>query len=137
VMGDFGTGKTFLMHELALRLGRRHLDIGHAVVPILVELRRLEKSRSLEELLGQHFIPERGMRRFDHDAFRYMLEEGRVALLFDGFDELALRVTYAAATEHLNTGLEAASGKAKVVITSRTQHFLNDRQVLQALGERV
>lgn len=26
---------------------------------------------------------------------------------------------------------------AKVVITSRTQHFLNDQQVVQALGERV
>ncbi len=137
VLGDFGTGKTFLMHELALRLGRRHLEIGRATVPILVELRRLEKSRSLDALLGQHFIPERGMRRFDHDAFRYMLEEGRVALLFDGFDELALRVTYAAAAEHLETVLQAAIGKAKVMITSRTQHFLNDRQILQALGDRV
>jgi uncharacterized protein YjbI with pentapeptide repeats len=111
--------------------------MDRAIVPILVELRKLEKSRSLDALLGQHFIPERGMRRFDHDAFKYMLEEGRVALLFDGFDELALRVTYAAAAEHLSTVLEAATGKAKVVITSRTQHFLNDRQVLQALGERV
>ena len=135
VLGDFGTGKTFLMHELALRLGRRHLEIGRAVVPILIELRRLEKSHSLDALLGQHFIPERGVRRFDHDAFKYMLEEGRVALLFDGFDELALRVTYGAAAEHLQTVLQAAIGKAKVMITSRTQHFLNDRQILQALGE--
>jgi hypothetical protein len=137
VLGDFGTGKTFLMHELARRLGKRHLEMSRAIVPILVELRRLEKSRSLDALLGQHFILERGMRRFDHDAFRYMLEEGRVALLFDGFDELALRVTYAAAAEHLETVLQAAVGKAKVVITSRTQHFLTDKQVVQALGDRV
>jgi WD40 repeat protein/nucleoside phosphorylase len=137
VLGDFGTGKTFLMHEMALRLGRRHLQMRHAIVPILVELRKLEKSRSLEALLGQHFIPERGMRRFDHDAFKYMLQEGRLALLFDGFDELALRVTYTAAAEHLETVLQAAIGKAKVMITSRTQHFLNDQQVLQALGEHV
>jgi hypothetical protein len=107
VLGDFGTGKTFLMRELALRLGRRQ----GATVPVLVELRKLEKSRNLDALLGQHFIPERGMKRFDHEAFRYMLEEGRVALLFDGFDELALRVTYEAATEHLDTVLQAASGK--------------------------
>lgn len=133
VLGDFGTGKTFLMHELAARLGRR----DSATVPILVELRRLEKSRSLQALLGQHFIPERGMKRFDHEAFGYMLEEGRIALLFDGFDELALRVTYAAAAEHLETVLQASIGRAKVVITSRTQHFLNDQQILQALGERV
>jgi WD40 repeat protein/nucleoside phosphorylase len=133
VLGDFGTGKTFLMHELALRLGRR----DSATVPILVELRRLEKARSLDALLGQHFVPDRGMKRFDYDAFRYMLEEGRIALLFDGFDELALRVTYETATEHLDTVLQAAIGNAKVVITSRTQHFLSDQQVMKALGERV
>jgi WD40 repeat protein/uncharacterized protein YjbI with pentapeptide repeats/nucleoside phosphorylase len=133
VLGDFGTGKTFLMHELALRLGRRDC----ATAPILVELRKLEKARSLDALLGQHFVPDRGMKRFDYDAFRYMLEEGRIALLFDGFDELALRVTYETATEHLDTVLQAAIGNAKVVITSRTQHFISDQQVMKALGERV
>jgi WD40 repeat protein/nucleoside phosphorylase len=137
ILGDFGTGKTFLMHELALRIGRRSVNFSCAIVPVLIELRHLEKSRSLDALLGQHFIPARGMRRFDHDAFKYMLEEGRVALLFDGFDELALRVTYATAAEHLETVLQSAIGKAKVVLTSRTQHFLSDKQVLHALGARV
>src|SRR4029453_3656789 len=70
-------------------------------------------------------------------AFRYMLEQGRIALLFDGFDELALRVTYSRAADHLRTLIEAASGDARVVVTSRTQHFLSDQQIKTALYEQV
>ncbi|MEZ4314403.1 MAG: pentapeptide repeat-containing protein, partial [Polyangiaceae bacterium] len=131
ILGDFGTGKTFLMHELSMRLA----EAGSPLVPVLIELRKLDKARSLDELLGQHFVPERGMSRFDHGAFRYMLEQGRIALLFDGFDELVARVSYERASEHLDTVLQAAGGEAKVVITSRTQHFLTDLQVVTAFGK--
>ena len=96
-----------------------------APVPILIELRELQKCRTLPELLGQHFF------RPDEDAvemrkLQYMLERGRVALLFDGFDELAQRVTYDSAVEHFDALLSAAIGQAKLVVTSRTQHFLSD-----------
>ena len=58
-------------------------------------------------------------------------------MLFDGFDELALRVTYSRAAEHLRTLIEAAAGDARVVVTSRTQHFLSDQQIKTALYEQV
>jgi WD40 repeat protein len=132
ILGDFGTGKTFLLHELARRLGET--DTG--LIPILLQMRSLEKGRSLDALLAQHFAIEE-MEGFSPSKFRYMLEQGRVVLFFDGFDELAVRVTYPKATEHFETLLEAARGSAKVVVTSRRQHFLSDRQVLTVLGERV
>ncbi|MCP4592574.1 MAG: NACHT domain-containing protein, partial [bacterium] len=132
VLGDFGTGKTFLLHELARRMGEE----GGAVTPILIEMRDLEKGRSLDELIAQH-LARAGMERIDLQAFRYMLEQGRIALLFDGFDELLVRVSYDRVGEHLSTLLQAARGEAKVVVTSRTQHFLSDQQVKTALGERI
>ena len=67
----------------------------------------LEKQRSLRALLAQHFAMA-DMGRFDLDAFLYMLAEGRIALLFDGFDELALRLTYDRALEHFETVMQAA-----------------------------
>jgi WD40 repeat protein/nucleoside phosphorylase len=131
VLGDFGAGKTFLLHELARRMARDE----HRVVPVLVEMSRLEKQRSLKALLAQHFaLADEG--RIDLDAFQYMLAAGRIALLFDGFDELALRLTYDRALEHFETVMAAAGGNAKVVLTSRTQHFLTDHQVRRALAER-
>jgi len=120
VLGDFGTGKTFLLRELAKRLGQA----DNLIWPVLIPMRSLEKSHSLAGLLGQHFAEE-GI-EFKPRGFTYMLEQGRVVLLFDGFDELALRVTYENAAEHFKTLMEAASGKAKIMVTSRTQHFRSD-----------
>jgi hypothetical protein len=103
---------------------------------MLVELRALEKAHDLDTLVASH-LAGAGEVRFDLEAFRYMLREGRIALLFDGFDELALRVSYRRAAEHLATLLGAVQGQAKVVLTSRSQYFLTDDDVLKALGQRV
>ncbi|XXX72929.1 NACHT domain-containing protein [Sorangium sp. So ce134] len=131
ILGDFGTGKTFLLHELARRLGAS----GGPVVPVLLEMRSLEKARSLDELVAQHLARSK-MEAIRLQAFNFMLSEGRIALLFDGFDELAPRVSYDRAAEHFDTLIQAAQGNAKVVVTSRSQHFLSDRQVRMALAER-
>ncbi len=130
VLGDSGTGKSFLLRELARRIGAES-----DVTPLLIEMRTLNKSRSLEELLGQHFGQEGA--DFSPLRFRYLLERGRVALLFDGFDELATLVTYERAADHLSTLLQAAVGSAKVVVTSRRQHFITDRDLLTDMGEQV
>ncbi len=130
-LGDFGTGKSFLMRQLALRIAAEG-----RLLPVLIEMRNLEKSRSLDQLLGQHFAQEQ-VDDFSPARFRYMLAQGRIALLFDGFDELAMRVTYDRATDHFDTLLQASEGIAKVVVTSRRQHFVSDQQVKSAMGEEV
>ncbi|WP_437760194.1 pentapeptide repeat-containing protein [Sorangium sp. So ce1389] len=132
VLGDFGTGKTFLLHELARRMGKA----GGALTPVLIEMRALEKARDLNALIAQH-LALAGLGKIDLPAFRHMLAEGRIALLFDGFDELAFRVTYDRAVEHFDTLIQAAQGKAaKVVVTSRSQHFISEQQVRSALAEK-
>ncbi|WP_437803258.1 pentapeptide repeat-containing protein [Sorangium sp. So ce693] len=132
VLGDFGTGKTFLLHELARRMGRA----GGPLTPVLIEMRALEKARDLNALIAQH-LALAGLGKIDLPAFRHMLAEGRIALLFDGFDELAFRVTYDRAVEHFDTLIQAAQGKAaKVVVTSRSQHFISEQQVRSALAEK-
>ncbi|MEV0678336.1 trypsin-like peptidase domain-containing protein [Actinosynnema sp. NPDC050436] len=132
VLGDFGRGKSFLLRQLTRRLPE-HLP---GLLPVLVELRSLEKAPTLDELLAQHLVRE-GVDVVDIAKLRYMIRSGRLALLFDGFDELELRVGYDNATDYLGTLLHAVTDRAKVVLTSRTQHFRSANQVLTALGQQV
>ncbi|HVG64027.1 MAG TPA: pentapeptide repeat-containing protein, partial [Hyalangium sp.] len=95
----------------------------------------LEKASKLDALIAHHFALA-GVEQIDLKAFKYMLSEGRIVLLFDGFDELALRISYDRAAEHFATLIDAAQGEAKVVITSRTQHFLSDKKEKLAPAEQ-
>ncbi|MGV6810396.1 MAG: WD40 domain-containing protein [bacterium] len=131
ILGEFGTGKTFLLRELV----RRFHDSQQHIIPILLEMRSLEKTADLNKLLAQQLAADMP---FDGEKFYYMLNQGQIILFFDGFDELALRVTYQTALEHFDTLIQAAQGgKAKVVVTSRTQHFKNKQQVKLKLMEHV
>ncbi len=132
VLGDFGRGKTFALHELARRIAA---ELPY-LIPILIELRALDKSHSVDGLVAAH-LANHGEDLIDLRAFRYMLRQGRIVLLFDGFDELVTRVTYERAADHLETLIKATEEKAKIVVASRTQHFKSHEQVFTALGERV
>ncbi|MCC8248678.1 trypsin-like peptidase domain-containing protein [Saccharothrix luteola] len=132
VLGDFGRGKSFLLRQLTRALPAEHPGL----LPVLVELRSLEKGPSLDELLAQHLVGE-GVDAVEVAKLRYMIRSGRLALLFDGFDELELRVGYDNAADYLSTLLQAVTDRAKVVLTSRSQHFQSTDQVLNALGRRV
>lgn len=134
VLGDFGIGKTFLLHKLAHQLGTEIAEGRSGVpVPLLLEMRELHKSSSLDELLAQHLV-RRNVDNVSIPALRYMIEQGRVVLFFDGFDELALRLTYDRAAQHLGTMLEAVRERARVVMTCREQHFRDSEQFRTALA---
>ncbi|MFJ8110783.1 TIR domain-containing protein [Streptomyces sp. NPDC096132] len=132
LLGDFGHGKTFALRELARRIPS---ELPH-LVPLLVELNALDRAYSFEGLVAAH-LAAHGVDNIDLRAFRYMLQQGRIVLLFDGFDELVTRVTYDRAAERLQVLLDSAVDNAKIVVSSRTQHFRSQGQVLTALGERV
>jgi WD40 repeat protein len=132
LLGDFGHGKTFALRELARRLPG---ELPH-LVPVFIDLSALDKAHSLDGLVAAHLAGE-GVDAIDLRAFRYMLRQGRIVLIFDGFDELVNQVSYDRAADHLQVLLDAAVDNAKIVVSSRTQHFRSQAQVLTALGERV
>jgi WD40 repeat protein/3',5'-cyclic AMP phosphodiesterase CpdA len=132
VLGEFGRGKSFLLRQLA----RRMCTALPHVVPLLIDLRTMERVHGLDELTAYH-LAAAGEERIDLAKLRYLRRHGRVALLFDGFDELEQRVTYDRAAAHLDTMLSAVEGEAKVVLTCRTQHFARDDQLTGPVARRL
>ncbi|UFS94814.1 pentapeptide repeat-containing protein [Nocardia huaxiensis] len=132
LLGDFGRGKTFALHELA----RRIHESEPTLVPILIDLRSMDRMESVFSLVATH-LANHGEDEINLRALRFMLEQGRVVLLFDGFDELLGRVSYDNASAFLEILLQAAIGRAKVVVAGRTQHFESRTQVFEMLGDRV
>ncbi|OEV12498.1 TIR domain-containing protein [Streptomyces nanshensis] len=132
LLGDFGHGKTFALRELARRIPEQ---LPH-LTPLFIPLNTLDRAHSLEGLVAAH-LASHGVDTIDLRALRYMLGQGRVVLLFDGFDELVNRVSYDRAADHLQVLLDASVDNAKIVVSSRTQHFKSQAQILTALGERV
>ena len=131
VLGDFGRGKTFLMHELVRRLPER---VG-LVEPFLIELRTVEKGPDLYDLVAQHLL-RLNVGDVTTEKVQHLVSSGRVAVLLDGYDELVQKVTYPTADAYLGTLLAAATGEAKIVLTSRSQHFRDDGQVRRVLDRR-
>jgi WD40 repeat protein len=133
VLAPFGHGKTYLLHELARRI---HDQPGYPAIPVLVRLRDLEKDHDVDDLVAAQ-LRRGGERRIDMDRLAYLRREGRIVLLFDGFDELARRVSYDQRAAHLAAIVQAAEGRAKVVLTSRREYFLTDQDVPAALGRQL
>lgn len=132
LLGDSGRGKTYLLHQLARRLPEKL----PGSLPILLELRNLEKAPTLDALVNQHLYAHH-VEGITEPKLRYLISSGRVVILCDGFDELELRVGYENAADYLQTLIGAVSDHAKVVVSSRTQHFQSDAQLRTALGVHI
>ena len=66
-----------------------------------------------------------------------MLQQGRIVLLFDGFDELVTRLTYDRAADHLQTCSTPPRTRPRSSSPAAPSTSSPTAQVLTALGERV
>ena len=89
LLGDVGTGKSFLCRMLAHRLASTFSSRSvKNRLPVLVDLRNADRQFSLEGLILTH-LARAGLSRISFNAFQYALAEGNIILLLDGFDEMA------------------------------------------------
>src|ERR1035438_7914596 len=119
LLGDVGTGKSFLSRVLAHRLAVAFLDDPlNNPVPILIDLRNADRQFSLEGLVLTH-LAHSGVPRVSFEAFQYALSQRNIVLIFDGFDEMAARVTPQITARNFNELTRCIKGRAKVLLTCR------------------
>lgn len=123
LLGDVGTGKSFLSKMLASNLAEEFLKYPlDKPVPVLVDLRNADRQLSLEGLIITHFAKS-GISDISFDIFQFALSKGRIVLILDGFDEMAARVTPQITTRNFNELIKSIKGNAKVILTCRTHYF--------------
>jgi RNA polymerase sigma factor (sigma-70 family) len=123
LLGDVGTGKSFLSRVVTRMLADRFLasPLEHPV-PVLIDLREADRQFSLEGLVLTH-LAQSGLQRVSFEAFQYAMAQGQVVLILDGFDEMAARVTPQVTARNFSELTKCVKGRAKVMLTCRTHYF--------------
>lgn len=130
ILGEYGMGKSSFCQKLAHDLAASYLQVpGSTRIPILLNLREFTKSLKIESLVLSFLDEECGVMNPRFKLFEAMNEAGAFALIFDGFDEMAVKVDQ----DTLEINLQeieklAAVPDAKVIITSRPEYFVSSQE---------
>jgi hypothetical protein len=133
VLGDYGTGKTSFCRQYAAKLGRRWLaDPDRHRIPVLISLRDYAKAMNLQQLITDFLVNRYGIQA-GYEAFSRFNADGKLALLFDGFDEMAQKVDYQTTADNFEELARAVEARSKVVLTCRTPYFRTRQEAEELL----
>jgi hypothetical protein len=131
LLGDYGQGKSTAMLMLTYHQLCAHREYLPKRIPILIELRGLApKSLTPLKLLGAWA----SQYRIDAQALLQLHYAGRLILIFEGFDEMAMVGNKAMRIAHFSRLWQFLHPKAKVIITGRPNFFLDEDEQQKALG---
>jgi len=130
LLGEYGQGKStaalmFVYHMI------EQAKQNKVRVPILIELRgKSPRNLTTQEILATWAAQY----RIDAQALLRLHIAGRLLLIFEGFDEMALIGNFEARLQHFRRLWEFCYPQAKILITGRPNFFLDDEEMRLALG---
>jgi WD40 repeat protein len=133
ILGEFGTGKTWLTLHYAARALRAYRSaqtkgMARPRLPIVIPLRDYAKAVSVESLFSEFFFRKHKLPIPHYDAFLQLNRMGKLLLIFDGFDEMAARVDKQQMINNFWELAKVVVPGSKVVLTCRTEHFPEARE---------
>lgn len=139
ILGEFGAGKTwFCLHYTHYRLQRYLDDVTHQRIPLLVSLRDYARSGSLRQVITDLMVNRYKVKMTgSYEIFEKLNQNGRLLIIFDGFDEMASQVDHKITVANFEALAQTAIPSSKVLLTCRTPYFrtvMEERQVLAAKG---
>ena len=129
LLGDYGFGKTsfswHLAHQLAIEFKSNPLKGTR--VPLLISLHGVGRISDLRQFITTCL--EKYEIELEYKEFWNYLENGRLIVILDGFDEMESRVDEAATLSNWKTISQLAVGNSKILITCRTPYFKSQAHV--------
>lgn len=127
VLGDFGQGKTLFSIHLTHQLIHARNDR----IPILIPLRNKSPRNSSPVEILSYFAAQYGIAP---EALSILNANGKLLLIFDGFDEMDLVGNDDIRKRHFRSLWKLVLPKSKVLITGRPNYFLSRSEMASALG---
>lgn len=127
LLGDFGQGKTVF----AIRMCYEMIKEKHPRIPVFIPLRNKSPRNSTKEEIFSYFGVQYGIHA---KALDLLNKNGRLLLVFDGFDEMDLVGNSEIRLRHFKSLWELACPKSKILITGRPNYFLSREEMVKAFG---
>jgi hypothetical protein len=135
IFGEYGSGKSSLCHKLVFDLANSYLKKpGSNRIPILLNLRDFIGKIDIEAYVTSFLDRQCGAANPKINLFKAMNDAGTFLLIFDGFDEMAIKVDSDTLEANLIEIEKLASSKnSKVLLTSRPEYFISTKEEIEAL----
>ncbi|MFE6778526.1 NACHT domain-containing protein [Streptomyces sp. NPDC057702] len=142
LLGEFGMGKSWFTLHLAWEMAQGWRDakrrgVPRPRVPLVIPLRDYAKQTSVSALLSEFFLHKHDFGLRYYEVFNVLNRMGRLLLIFDGFDEMASRIDRNTMVANFWELAKAVEPGAKVLLSSRTEHFPEAKQARDLFGARV
>jgi hypothetical protein len=138
ILGDFGTGKTTLLHRLRHRYISQYMETQKGLKPIYLELKKLHRYQSVELLL-EHALLSEFKRAIPIELFWQACKEREFLLLVDGFDEIAPQVDALTRQSKMVQLSDLFNSGSPAILTCRPSYFVSTEEyntaVLAANGQ--
>jgi len=128
ILGEFGTGKTWLTLHYAWAALQRYRDakkrgVERPRIPLVIPLRDYAKAVTVESLFSEFFFRKYEIPLAGYSVFEQINRMGKLLLIFDGFDEMADRVDSQKMINNFWELAQVVVPGSKAIITCRSEHF--------------
>jgi hypothetical protein len=134
ILGDYGTGKSWLCLRVAKRLADTHRKATRwNPLPLLITFKRFKSQMDLYELIRLDLFDGYGIEVRNPVELRRGLHSGRILPILDGLDEMA-KVLGERTALVAYSRFSLASEIPKVLITCRTHYFYSGSEQRELLS---
>jgi WD40 repeat protein len=127
IIGEFGTGKTWFSFHYAWECLKRYREaiargFKRPRLPLLITLRDYSRAISVENVLADFFYSQHNI-RLNSGVFDMLNKMGKILMIFDGFDEMAIKNNLQIITNNFAELAKVVVPGSKVILTSRIECF--------------
>ncbi len=137
IMGEYGTGKTtlcdYIKYNLTCKLLDKKCDLkvedNNNRIPMIFPLRKF-REEDIEDYINAQLVGKR-LKSLDYDQFADKAAKDEFTVVFDGFDEMAIRNSTESKRINFSKILKIVEDckKSKFILTTREEYFRTDEEL--------